>query len=415
MDLTIEQSCPGCGASIELHEDDRMVRCPFCEVHNYMLDRGARRFVLPWSLPANIAENDLFFVPYLRFKGAILYTTGEKVNHKLVDTTRLGLESTRWPASLRLRPQAMKVKPIVAGMAGRFLKQTVKTQTVFSHAVRITTLFSKRKDNHVYHRAFIGESLSRIYQPYYIHDEKLFDGVDNSLLGEGTTLETDQNNSFPSKVSWEPGFIPTVCPECGDLLKGERDSLVLNCGNCETLWQEQGGRFIPLKWSVVESGAKAVRYLPFWKITFHTTDENLKTFGGFLRLTNQPVLVRREYDELPLAFWIPAFKVNPKVFLQLAAKLTVIQLRIPEGKKGRLGNMYPVTLHWKEAVQAIKSVLAETALHKKRVYPLLSSMDIASADPVLQYLPFTVHSHDLVQEHTLVTVNSAALRYGRKL
>ncbi|MBW2659353.1 MAG: hypothetical protein JRC87_07150 [Deltaproteobacteria bacterium] len=415
MDLTIEQSCPGCGADIELHEDDRMVRCPFCEVDNYMLEQGARRFVLPWSLPLAIDESDLFFVPYLRFKGAIYYTTGEKVKYRLVDATRLGIGNDRLPASLRLRPQAMKVKPVVADMTGRFLPQTVKTEIVFSHATRITTLFAKEKEGNIYNRAFIGESISRIYQPYYIHQEQLFDAVDNNPLGEFSSYRIDQRSGLAAKTSWEPRFISTVCPQCADLLQGERDSLALSCNNCETMWVEQGDRFVPLQWSLVKSERRGARYLPFWKISLSSPDKNLETLGAFLRLTNQPVLVRREYDDIPFSFWIPAFKVNPRTLLQLAEKLTVIQSRIPEGTTGRLDNNYPVTLPLKEAVQSIKSVLAGAALYKKRVYPMLPKIDTSPGVTSLVYLPFSGNSHDLTQEHTMVTVNAAALKFGRKL
>ncbi len=415
MELTIEQSCPGCGAAIELHEDDRMLRCPFCEVNNYMVEQGARRFALPWSLPDDIAERDLFFVPYLRFKGAVLYTSGDEFKHKFIDTSRLGVDSSHFPISLRLRPQAMKVKPVVVKMEGRFLEQTVKMDILFSNAVKIASLFTKKKNNSAYHRAFIGESLSKIYQPCYVRGKKIFDGVDNRELGSSPFFETLLEKSSPGKKSWEPRFIGTICPGCGGFLEGEPDSLVLHCRNCETLWQEQRGKFTPLKWSVVSSENRAARYLPFWRIIFQTTGKVLKSFGDFLRLTNQPVIVRSEYDEIELCFWFPAFKINPRAFLQAATQLTVTQLRIPEGEKGRLGNNYPVTLPWKEALQAIKSVLAVSALNKKNVYPLLPTIKISSARYSLRYLPFTVHSHDLVQEHTRVTVISAALKYGRKL
>jgi hypothetical protein len=125
--------------------------------------------------------------------------------------------------------------------------------------------------------------------------------------------------------------------------------------------------------------------------------------------------VRREHDDLKLCFWFPAFKINPKAFLQVSSQLTITQMRIPEGEKGRPGDVYPVTLPWKEALQAIKSVLAVTALNKKNVYPLLPKIKVSSARYSLRYLPFTVHTHDLVQEHTGVTLTTAALKYGRKL
>ena len=100
MELTIEQSCPGCGASIELHEDDRIVRCSFCEVNNYMVEQGVRRFVLPYSLPDDISERDLFFIPYLRFKGAVLYASSDGFRHKFIDITQLGVDYPNLPIKL---------------------------------------------------------------------------------------------------------------------------------------------------------------------------------------------------------------------------------------------------------------------------------------------------------------------------
>ena len=111
-----------------------------------MLDQGARRFVLPWSLPPDIQVKDLFFLPYLRFKGTILYASSGGFKHKIVDTTRLGVDCLNLPISLRLRPQAMKVKPIVADMGGRFVGQTIKMETIFSQAVKIVDLFAKKKE-----------------------------------------------------------------------------------------------------------------------------------------------------------------------------------------------------------------------------------------------------------------------------
>ena len=180
--------------------------------------------------------------------------------------------------------------------------QTIKMETIFSQAVKIVDLFAKKKKNHLYHRAFIGESLSKIYQPCYIREDQLFDGIDNRPLGPSSFFETFEGKSFTSKKSWEPKFITTVCPKCADFMEGEPDSLVLHCRNCETLWQEQAGKFTPLKWSVIPSEDRAAKFLPFWKITFQTTGKVLRSFGDFLRLTNQPVVVRKEHDDLDLCF-----------------------------------------------------------------------------------------------------------------
>jgi hypothetical protein len=125
--------------------------------------------------------------------------------------------------------------------------------------------------------------------------------------------------------------------------------------------------------------------------------------------------VKEEYDMQPLVFWIPAFKINPKAFLQLASQLTVAQGRIPAGRSMQVNNDYPVTLDRTEAHQAIKSVLAYTTVSKEKRFPLLSKIQLNEAHCELTYLPFIHQTHDLLQEHTFAVIQSAAIRFGRTL
>ncbi len=415
MDFTIEQSCPSCGASIVLLEDDRLIKCTYCDVNNYRLEGLGARYMLPSKHPEHISPAQLFYIPYLRFKGTIFYVRENEAGHKLIDTTRLGIDEEKLPVSLGLRPQAMKLLPVVSSVEGAFVHQTVPTKTAFSHAAMVTELFSGKSDKAIYHRAFIGETLSRIYQPCYTHNGIIFDAVVDKPLGAEKWLDRHRDQSCSSKSFREPQFISTICPECSGLLSGESDSLVLHCRNCESLWQENTNKFQTLSWQVVESGNRSAQYLPFWQITFSTKGLALQSFGDYLRFTNQPVVIDTRLDALPLAFWIPAFKLNPKAFLQVAAQLTVSQRRIPAGDKRRLVNDHPVTLGQKEAIQAIKSVLAATTLSKSKKLPLLSQMTIVNAQCALVYLPFIKHPNDYIQEHTSATILSAALRFGRKL
>lgn len=415
MDVTIEQSCPSCGASIAIHEDDRLIRCSYCDVYNYKTGSIGFRYVLPVKLPELIGSDSIIYMPYLRFKGSIYYVRNKEIQYKIVDTTRLGLENQHLPVSLGLRPQVMKTTPVVSTIRGNFILQSVPTKTIFAHAAMIIDLFNDQYDNITYHKTYIGETLSRIYQPCYMQDEKLCDAVTNEVLGPVSGLKPSLVKTCVSKVSWEPRFITTLCPGCGGLLKGERDSLVLQCSNCASLWQEKKGKFVPVEWLVVDSDEPGARFLPFWQINFFASGYVLKTFGDYLRFTNQPLVIRQKDETRPLAFWIPAFKINPKAFLQLASQLTVAQARIPEGKKKKVTNGYPVTLAEKEAVQAIKIVLANTTLSKEKKFPILPELKLAVTACTLSYVPFIVQTHDLIQEHTLAVVQAAALRYGRAL
>lgn len=418
MEVRVEQSCPSCGAAIILGEDDRLIACEFCAVHNYKIDNGPGRFVLPAVIPAHIDEHQLIFAPYLRFKGSIFYVRDNEVRHKIVDTTRLGLDSRLLPVSLGLRPQAMQLKPVVASTGGTFIRQSLPTKSVFAQAAMVVDLFTDGSDKMCHHRAFIGETISCIYQPCYMQNDQLIDAVTREVIGERALLGDELQAGAVSDSSWEPRFITTLCPRCGGLLGGERDALVLQCANCHSLWQERDGRFSGIDCRVV-AGRKgktgAVRYLPFWQISFTTSGSVLEWFADFLRFTNQPLVPMPHYASRPLVFWIPAFKMNPRAFLQLASQLTVAQTRIPDGQSGRVVDDYPVTLDQLEALQAIKSVLAYSTLSKEKRLLLLPEMRVQAKGCQLTYLPFLAKTHDLVQEHTFATVQTAALRYGRTL
>ena len=91
-----------------------------------MIGGWASRFALPDKAPGHIAKEDLVYVPYLRFKGSIYYCQGHEVQHAVIDTTRLAIDGARLPASLGLRPQAMKIVPVNADHSGRFVRQTIE-------------------------------------------------------------------------------------------------------------------------------------------------------------------------------------------------------------------------------------------------------------------------------------------------
>lgn len=415
MDVTIEQSCPSCGASIVLLEDSRLIKCSYCDVNNYRLESSGARYTLPYILPDNIAPEQLFYIPYLRFKGTIFYVHDGEVGYRIVDTTRLGIEEKNLPVSLGLRPQAMQLLPMVSTVKGAFICQTVATKTAFTHAAMVTELFSGANGKAIYHRAFIGETLSRIYLPCYIHEGIVYDAVSKKFLGSASLLAKYKDQTCASKSSWEPQFISTICPKCGALLSGESDSLVLHCQNCASLWQETGKKFHPIPMQVVATSDRSAQYLPFWQITFTTHGLALQSFGDYLRFTNQPLVVDKKSDSMPLSFWIPAFKLNPKAFLQVASQLTIGQRRIPFGETRQLENYPSVTLSQKEAIQTIKSVLAATTLSKRRRFPFLPKMTIVDAQCMLTYLPFSKQTNDYIQEHTSATLLAPALRFGRNL
>lgn len=415
MDLTIHQNCPSCGAGIELHEADRLIRCPYCEVQNFMITSGVFRFTLPDKAPAHIDRRSMFYAPYLRFKGNVYYCKGKFQKFKVVDTTQQGMDTAILPPSLGLRPQAMPISLVSSDIKGVFLRQTIKAQVLLERAALLTVIDSENIEAPFYHRAYIGETLSCIYLPLYVADGVLYDAVTNKVMASGGSSERMMAQGVRYRETWTPRFLATLCPHCGDALSGEHDSLVLLCHNCHSSWEERRGSFSSIDWEKVSSIDSNVYYLPFWKLQVRSPENGLESFGDLLRVTNQPRVVMAKHTEMELEIWVPAFKLRPSTFLRLGKTVTLSQERIPPGDSVMVGRMHPVTLQRKEAVQAIKSFVAAVALNKRKLLPLLPEMYFHPVATTLSYLPFADQGHDFVQEQTGISVAKSVLRFGRKL
>lgn len=415
MELTIRQPCPTCGAEITLKEDDRLIQCAYCDVNNYMVHRKLPRFILPARLPGYIAERDLYYVPYLRFKGAIFYCLGKTIHHKLIDTTRVGFDlNNSLHVSLGLRPQAMSLSRVTRHLQGKYVHQSIPAKKIFSDAAKLTTLFSTDKKSRPHHRAFIGETLSRVYLPVYAHRGVIYDGVTNLKLGSEDLVHEFRKKTVPFRQDWEPAFLSTICPGCGDTMHGSRDSLVMSCNNCETAWEEVEGKFSKLDFDLVAQKYKGGHYLPFWILEPEVEGYELTTLADFIRMTNQPIVPQKIHREKRLAIVVPAFKVKPQIYLTISKNLTLLQAAFQNLAKQTPRTSYPVTLPFDEAVQSLKSVLVGTAVSQEKVIELLDTMSLTVTRKKLLYLPFRP-GRDLIQDQTGVSLSSASLSHGRSL
>lgn len=415
MDLNIAQSCPSCGATLTVHEDDRLIRCSYCDSNNYRIGNSSARYLLPQLGRQQIEPRDLLYIPYLRFRGAIFYVRGLEVEHKIVDTSCLGIHAKGLNPSLGMRPQAIPLQPVVSAVEGNFVRQSIATKEAFIQAAKIPDLFRKESKSTVYHRAFIGETVSCIYLPCYRQDDRLVDGVDDRDLGDFAYFANQLKQSSKAKLSWEPAFINTECPSCGGTLEGESDSIVLQCNNCEKLWQEKNTVFVPVQSEVIGDDESGVQHLPFWKLRIKSEKGELNNYRDFLKFTNQPIFIKGTDAASDLILYIPAFKLRPKSFLQVATQVSLSQFRLEKGRERRAKRQHPVTLPWTEAFQGVKSIIAACTVAREKRLPLLSKMKIHLIDQALTYLPFDSQGHDMIEKSTRAVIQTAAMRYGRFL
>lgn len=415
MELQISRGCPSCGAPLEMREDDRLTDCAFCDVQSYLVDPGLRRYLLPLAKRAGRDETATIYFPYLRFKGTVFSCQGRQVNHKILDTTCRGLDEPLVPASLGVRPQAMRVGVVDNSCAGRFIRRAETAAAILQRAALLAGAGGRREAEPLYHRAFIGETVSCIYLPLAMREDQLYDEVLNRPLGTIADWSVDMNGSVRFQPQWQPAFLATICPQCGAVMSGERDSLVIHCHNCQSSWSEKGGKFVPVPYRVVGGGDGDALYLPFWRIGVETTGIEMRTMADLLAVTNQPVVINSDHRARGLEFWVPAFKVRPTALLKLARSATLSQMKYPDGEKKLTRPLYPVTLPLKEAIQLLKSLVAEMTVRKQELLPQLPQLNVAVRQTSLVFLPFTSTGHDLVQVHSSLAVASSIVHYGRKL
>jgi hypothetical protein len=140
----------------------------------------------------------------------------------------------------------------------------------------------------------------------------------------------------------------------------------------------------------------------------------MRNLADLLTVTNQPIVVKADHKEKELEMWIPALRLRPKIFLNLAKNATLSQLKFPEGEVGMDRPMHPVTLPLSEALQALKTVVAETTVHRKEVLPKLPQLSFSTLRTSLFFLPFEDTGHDLVQTHSALSVASSIVKSARK-
>ncbi len=408
MSYLLEQECPQCGAPLELEETDRLLSCAFCGVASYLANGQHCRMMLPSRDPDRTA----LFVPYLHFKGTVYSCDHQSVKFTLAETTRCGVDLPFLPVSLGLRPQAMKMR-YFSPMSSRIpLRNSLPWKRLLDEMIKPP---APRKN--ILEKAYIGEILNIIYLPLFLEEDSLFDAVLDrpfAEIAEGDSVFLPHVDKGPG---WSPLFLASICPGCGWNLSGARDSVVLFCENCNSAWSADGNRLKRVSFAVQEGAVGPLLYLPFWQVTASTDDPlMIQSFADFLRVTNQPRVSAAGWQDRAMLYYSPAFKIRPKTFLRLATQATISQDRFsPEGKEIAGIVLHPTTLPHAEAIQALKIILAHSAVTRESVFPHLQEVNFTVTGVTLILLPFTPTSHEFVQQQTGIAINRQNLEFGRAL
>ena len=406
----IQHQCPQCGAPVTFQEADHTLCCPFCRIRLYMTSRDYFRYFLSHE---NVLPENLIYAPYLRLRGMSYTCKPYRINYRVIDTSILSCDFKQLPSSLGLKPQALKLRFLHPGLNAGFLKYNHGSKEFFE---TLDPSGIQSKKEHSFYSEFIGETTSMVYAPFYHRGGTLYDAITNTPAAHLICEDIEKSMPLEKNPGGNITFLPTLCPDCGWDLEGEKQGIVLFCTNCDSAWMpiQKGFKKLPFRIMASEYNDKTY-HLPFWRMEADFNGIEMQSYADLIRLANLPKAIQKKWESMGVSFWSPAFKIQPKLFLRLSKQMTISQpcANLESGIKNL--TMHPVTLSLKEATESIIITLADLITDKKKFYPLLPRIKVNLRKHVLTYLPFHVRANEFIQCNMNFSISRNALKIGSKI
>ncbi len=349
--------------------------------------------------PKTPLDAESLYVPYWRFRGMEFSLKETPPGFRVIDHSCLAVNHKGLPLSLGLRPQARPLKFIQKDTQGVFLAPEISGKTVLKQ-------MAGGDENKIY----IGEALSLIFMPFFRDSGLLCDGL------TGVSLSVPEPDLPTEKKA--PGhtlsFTPCLCPDCGWDLKGLTDSLVIHCSNCTKFWMIRNRKLNRIETHFSDSGPDTNILIPFWRLQVEFNLLTCSTYAHLINIANIPKAVREEHEKQPLYFYIPAFKINPKLFLRIAKQMTMAQISPIQAQKIPDIDFLSTDLSLDEGAQAVFPALAAMSAHKKETLDSLKKETLKIHAFSLIYISFQEAGREYVQDKMGVSLPKNALQKGFK-
>ena len=412
--MEIEHACPQCGAPVILAETDRLLSCPFCRVRLFLWSTEVFRYLLP-PAPAAAARSDLVYVPYVRFRGMVFDLEQPQEHERVLDTSFLATPTGPFPASLGFRPQALRLRPAAFREEDRCLAFCGDDRIRRCRPTPGRT--SERPPGKIRPATkSVGEVRSLIYAPFYPDQGRWHDGVLEEPLPNAPVGPPLQEFSWEKRKTWDLHFIATLCPECGRDLEGVNESCLLFCPQCRTGWEpsRQGLCPFPVYRQAFSGEEEAFSFLPFWyfKLPYHPSETFRFPVSELLEL--QPGKVPPwEAESGRTVFWIPAFKISPRIFLRLGWAATQDPFSETELEPLLPSRFHPVTLPAEEARECID--VLEACLDRDAIILEATRTPIPPGDweKKLVFIPFEETAYELIQPRTRMGISRNILNLAK--
>jgi len=447
----VETQCPQCGAPITLREAQHILSCQYCKTRLYLTSRGPFRY----TIPRRRQGEDTVFIPFWRVRGlGFTAYLPPKTQGKPLDKTLMAIDLPLRLYTLGLRPQVSRLtfadlhqgtflRPRIGfkHLLERAEKQAAAPVMEKTRVKRETNLFlsglgknapfnnsdfsswNPSETQTVFKKyepvfsAFLDDGVSLIYFPVIPEAGKvvsLKDGLTGKLLGRVPEADWEKITARRATVIPPVGTLPLLCPNCGWDLKCEDESWAALCPGCGRLWGVSQGKYVPIPFEIVPSRDPDPLYLPFWKMETAIPELGLHTAGDLMKFYNQPGPGTPD-SHAPLFTCLPAFKVQPRLFLQICRVFTLAQPRGQSSDKIP-GDAYPVILPPQKVRKLIPVVMAEIGAAKTGFFSKLPKINPGIKAVSLIFLPFRKGGYEVSFSGALTfAIPRNALKWGKRL
>lgn len=385
--LRVEHRCPQCGAPADLEETDRILCCRYCRVRLYISTSGPPRYCLPAEAPEG---SDLVMVPYWRLRGMhfSLHPSG-RPRSRVLDANFLASGLGFVPDTLGVRPQGTKLRFAAPAGGTRFLPHSAPADEAATRAERVSAA-SGLSAGRPAHSAFIGETTSLIYLPLYMTRGAIYDATLKRPIGRNTLMRAGELEAVEPPGRYSLDFVPALCPRCGWDLSGERNSVVLHCENCASSWRASKGRFEAIGFESSPADEQETTLVPFWRV-------RASIEGPVAEVRDcLPASLRRAWQDGEARFWLPAFRAAPRVYMRIARQATALQPQTERHRALPRGEFFPAALGVADVSGGLTVLLAAAAQARRRLLPLLPSVEVKAGGASLAYIPFKQRGSELV-------------------
>lgn len=332
--LTVNTSCPTCGAPLDFSEGSNAVHCGYCssnllvtghrQILSYVISplldaKQAGSLVLQThreqEMPSRVIKPHLFFVPYYHVTGhSLRWQNGAQTppslasrlaeyedalgplkvqqvtfNDRYVDRNFIACDvQNACPFSLGVRPAVMRLE--------LFRREDLLTQgkivpLTMPHKGAVRQGLKAVDKQSILYRQVVGLNLSVIYFPYWmveIEQDGLssltnVDAVAGSVVRRAIDTTLLDVLSRKSKIQHTTiGFRPLNCPNCGWDLPMRSQDVIFFCDACDRAWEINRQTLRQVSYQFADLNAPddndANMHLPFWVLSEPTTTPGAKRF-----------------------------------------------------------------------------------------------------------------------------------------